>query len=150
MSAHSPRAHTPRGVREQREAPRDRRRRELARLGEEYAASHLQRLGFAVLERNARTREGEIDLIAFDGRVLAFVEVKTRRVRAASQIRPEHDPLSALRPRECARIRRLAAARLAEPDRTLPRARELRFDAIGIILDVSGRLVRLEHLEAAF
>jgi Holliday junction resolvase-like predicted endonuclease len=53
-------------------------RRTLGRLGEDLAAAHLRRLGFATLARNVRTRHGEIDLIVFDGRVLAFVEVKTR------------------------------------------------------------------------
>ena len=45
----------------------------MGRLGEELAAAHLSRLGFSELERNARTRHGEIDLIAFDGRTLVFV-----------------------------------------------------------------------------
>ena len=47
--------------------------------GEELAAQHFQRLGFEVLARNHRTRFGELDLVAFDGSTLVFVEVKTRR-----------------------------------------------------------------------
>jgi putative endonuclease len=47
-------------------------RRALGRLGEQLAADHLERLGFAVIERNARTRYGEIDLIVFDGHILVF------------------------------------------------------------------------------
>jgi putative endonuclease len=54
-------------------------RRRLGRLGEELAAAHLQRLGFVVLARNARTRHGEIDLIAFDGRTLVFISPRPRR-----------------------------------------------------------------------
>jgi hypothetical protein len=43
----------------------------------------------------------------------------------------------------------MAAAYLAEVlDR--PRASHLRFDAIGVVIDPHGRLVRLDHLEAAF
>ncbi len=57
----------------------------LGRLGEELAAAHLRRLGFATLARNVRTRHGEIDLIVFDGRTLAFVEVKTRLARSVGQ-----------------------------------------------------------------
>jgi putative endonuclease len=46
-------------------------------------------------------------------------------------------------------VRRMAAAYLADvQDR--PRATELRFDAIGVVIDPRGRLVRLDHLEAAF
>ena len=57
-------------------------RHALGRRGEELAAEHLHRLGFSPLGRNERTRYGEIDLIAFDGRTLVFAEVKTRRVDA--------------------------------------------------------------------
>ncbi|NLM51347.1 MAG: YraN family protein [Firmicutes bacterium] len=47
--------------------------------GEELAARYLQKLGFVLLERNWRCAYGEIDIIAKDGDVLVFVEVKTRR-----------------------------------------------------------------------
>src|SRR3954464_1401141 len=47
--------------------------------GEDLAAQHFQRLGFDVLARNHRTRFGELDLVAYDGQTLVFVEVKTRR-----------------------------------------------------------------------
>ena len=47
--------------------------------GEAAVAESLARKGFAILERNYRTPMGEIDLIARDGRTLAFVEVKTRK-----------------------------------------------------------------------
>ncbi|PZS36559.1 MAG: YraN family protein, partial [Pseudonocardiales bacterium] len=53
-------------------------RRHLGRSGERVAAEHLQRLGFDVLERNYRTRWGELDLVAYDGRTLVFCEVKAR------------------------------------------------------------------------
>jgi putative endonuclease len=43
----------------------------------------------------------------------------------------------------------MAAAFLAEA-RDRPRATDLRFDAIGVVIDPRGRLVRLDHLEAAF
>ena len=47
--------------------------------GEEIAAAYLEQKGYAILERQFRTPVGEIDLIARDGRTLAFIEVKTRR-----------------------------------------------------------------------
>ncbi len=50
----------------------------LGRSGEDRAAKHLAKLGYRVLERNYRTRQGEIDLIALDGDTVVFVEVKTR------------------------------------------------------------------------
>ena len=43
------------------------------------------------------------------------------------------------------------AARLSAPrSRDRPRAASLRFDAIGVVIDPRGRLVRLDHLEGAF
>ena len=47
--------------------------------GENKAAEFLQgEKGFRILERNWRSGKEEIDLIAYDGEVLVFVEVKTR------------------------------------------------------------------------
>lgn len=54
-------------------------RRALGKLGEDMAAQHLQRNGYVILERNYRSREGEVDIVARDGDRLAFVEVRTRR-----------------------------------------------------------------------
>jgi putative endonuclease len=116
-------------------------RQQLGRLGERLAAEHLQRLGYAIVARNHRTRFGEIDLIASDGTTLVFCEVKTRRGRAS--------PWDALHESKRAQVRRMASAWLAETqDR--PHAAQLRFDAIGIGIDARGRLTRLDHVEDAF
>lgn len=48
------------------------------RSGEEKAGKHLKKLGYRIIEKNFRTRFGEIDIIAEDGEYLVFVEVKTR------------------------------------------------------------------------
>ena len=119
-------------------------RRHLGRLGEQLAAEHLMRRGFRILERNYRTRWGELDVVAFDGQVLAFCEVKTRRANPHVPA-----PFDSLHQRKRAQVRRMARRWLSEcPDR--PSATVLRFDAIGITVDRAGRLVRLEHLEGAF
>lgn len=47
--------------------------------GEEAAAQYLEKRGCRILERQFRTKTGEIDIIAEEGGVLLFVEVKTRR-----------------------------------------------------------------------
>ena len=119
-------------------------RQHLGRVGEQLALGHLERLGYRLVARNHRTRFGELDLIVCDDETIVFVEVKARRVSARAGT-----PFDALPERKQRQVRRMAAAWLAEtPDR--PRKRELRFDAIGITVDAHGRLVRLEHLEAAF
>jgi putative endonuclease len=119
-------------------------RHSLGAAGEQLAAEHLERRGFQILERNFRTRWGELDLVAFDGRVLAFCEVKTRRAGGS-----RGGALEAVRPRKQARLRRMAGCWLAERDER-PRAREVRMDAIGVTFDGRGRLLVLEHLEGAF
>jgi putative endonuclease len=119
-------------------------RHRLGRRGEQLAADHLVRRGYRIIERNYRTRWGELDIVAYDGTTLAFCEVKTRRMASV-----QRDPLESVRPNKRARIRKMASRWLVErTDR--PRADELRFDAIGVTFDLSGRLVRLEHLEGAF
>lgn len=51
----------------------------LGSFGEKLAERFLINKGYKILERNFRCRLGEIDIIAMDGIVLVFVEVKTRR-----------------------------------------------------------------------
>lgn len=50
----------------------------LGRAGEIKAAEFLEKKKYKILERNYKTRFGEIDLIAKDGETTVFVEVKTR------------------------------------------------------------------------
>jgi putative endonuclease len=125
-------------------------RRALGRLGEHLAAAHLQRLGFAIVARNVRTRHGEIDLIAFNGEALAFIEVKTRRSDRHRRLTAEEQPLAWLRSRQRTRVRRLAAAWLHEESRNRPAAHTIRFDAIGVVVDRAGRLLCLDHIENAW
>ncbi len=50
----------------------------LGRRGEKAAASYLRSLGLKIVASGLRTRTGELDLVAVDGRTVVFVEVKTR------------------------------------------------------------------------
>jgi putative endonuclease len=130
---------------------KDAARRALGRRGERLAAAYLQDRGFAVIERNARTRHGEIDLIAFDGTTLVFAEIKTRRgTRVGGPPRPDQRPLAGLRGRQRLRLRRLAAAWLADSTRSRPYAERIRFDAIGVLLDAADAPPRIEHVECAW
>lgn len=126
-------------------------RHRLGRLGEDLAAAHLEGLGFAILARNVRTRHGEIDLIAFDGATLVFAEVKTARRRGdADTGTTGGDPLEWLGAPQRTRLRRLAGAWLSDAAEPRPRARALRFDAIGVLVDRADALLRLDHLEGAW
>ena len=104
----------------------------------------MSRRGFEILERNYQTRWGELDIVAFDGRTLVFCEVKTRRLAPGAG-----HPFDALRRIKRARVRKMARSWLAAR-RQRPYAHVLRFDAIGVTLDLAGRLVSIDHLEGAF
>ena len=119
-------------------------RQGLGRAGEELAVRHLERRGFTIVERNFRTRAGELDIIGYNGTTLVFCEVKTRRACGS-----RGHALEAVNPRKRLQVRRIARSWLnACVER--PYAPVLRFDAIGVTLDATGRLISLEHVEAAF
>jgi putative endonuclease len=123
-------------------------RRTLGELGERIAAQHLTRAGYEILGANFRTRFGELDLIAADAQHLVFCEVKTR---IAGTRRGPAGPFDAIGPRKRAQIRAMAREWLVSPEASgRPRRPELRFDAIGVLISRSGRLVSLGHLENAF
>jgi putative endonuclease len=108
--------------------------------GEDFAARHLERRGWRVIDRNYRFGHKEIDLIARRDRTVAFIEVKTR-----ARLRWGH-PLLAVdvhKRREIERVARVWADRHARPDD------ELRFDAIAIYRSDDGAL-HLEHVEDAW
>ena len=117
-------------------------RQHLGRLGEQLAAEHFARLGFSVLAQNHKTRFGELDLVLSDGHTLVFCEVKTRRLGSG-------EPFDSLHGAKQSQVRKIAAVWLSEPsDR--PWHEELRFDAIGVLVDRDDGLVRLDHVENAF
>ena len=123
-------------------------RRTLGELGERIASQHLQRAGYTILATNFRTRFGELDLVAVDSRCLVFCEVKTR---IAGTRRGPAGPLDAIGPRKRAQVRAMAREWLVSSNSAeRPRRPELRFDAIGILMSRTGRLVSLDHLENAF
>jgi len=114
-------------------------RRELGQIGESLAASYLIGCGWEIVDRNVRYREGELDIVAARGGVLAFVEVKTRRSATFGS------PAEAVTWRKQRKIRMLASRYLSERH---PRARTIRFDVVDIARDQGGFLVT--HLEGAF
>jgi putative endonuclease len=55
------------------------------RMGEDAAAEYLRGKGWKIVARNWRHRRDELDVVAWDGEVLAFVEVRTRAAQASVQ-----------------------------------------------------------------
>jgi putative endonuclease len=121
-------------------------RQRTGQRAEELVARRLAAAGWEILERNARTRHGELDIVARDGRTLVFVEVKAGS--AGSAFGPER-PILAIDARKQRRVRRLATAWMAER-RGLPPYAEIRFDAVGVTFDRAGRVADVEHIPNAF
>jgi len=116
-------------------------RRVLGEVGERRAADFLVAKGYRVLQRNARTQLGEIDIVARspDG-LLVFVEVRTRKGRRAALAAVESvDKRKQVRLANLA-IEYLAACELDE---------SARIDVIAIAVDSNGRINSIEHLENA-
>jgi putative endonuclease len=121
-------------------------RRRTGQIAEDLVAARLAARGWEIVERNARTRYGELDIVALDRRTLVFVEVKAARIGTA--FGPER-PILSIDYRKQRRIRRLAASFMAERH-NLPRYEEIRFDAVGVTLDRAGRPVEVEYIPGAF
>ena len=116
------------------------------RRAEQLVAARLEARGWRILARNARSRHGELDIVALDGRTLVFLEVKAGR--AGAVFGPER-PVLSIGPRKQLQVRRLAAAFMAA-NRALPHYDRIRFDAVGVTFDRAGRATDVEHLEGAF
>lgn len=123
-----------------------RTRQRLGEAAEDLVAARLTGAGWELVERNARSRYGELDIVALDGRTLVFVEVKAGRDN--SSFGPER-PVLSVDFRKQRRIRRLATTWMSER-RDLPRYDEIRFDAVGVTYDPRGRITDYEHIQAAF
>jgi putative endonuclease len=122
----------------------DLNRRRVGDRGEALALGYLVKKGYMPIERNYRTRRGEIDLILNDGNTLVFVEVKLRRGTGFG------DPLEAVTLRKQARIRRITEQYLAERGQDFAeRFDAMRFDVVGILLTSSGS-PEISHVEDAF
>lgn len=107
--------------------------------GERAAADFLLGRGYHILERNFRCRGGEVDLIALDGGVLVFIEVKVRRTLSRGA------PIEAVTAIKQARVRRAAQEYLTFCGRIFQR---IRFDVISVMK--TAKNTDITHLKAAF
>jgi putative endonuclease len=99
-------------------------------IGEEVIAEYLKSLGFRILDRNWRIKEGEIDLVALSPEEeIVFVEVKTRTSATFG------DPLESISESKLHRIQRLALAWLATHQKL---GAPYRIDVAGVLLGRSG------------
>ena len=111
----------------------------LGRSGEDEAVRSLKKNGYRIVERNYRCRYGEIDIVALDGKVIVFVEVKTRTGHGFGA------PGEAVDLRKQLHIARAAQHYIAEKG---VEGREARFDVVGIVGSDGRR--RVELIKDAF
>jgi putative endonuclease len=95
--------------------------------GEEDAFFYLRRIGYTIVARNFRSprSRGEIDLIAWDGDVLCFIEVKARTSR---DVKTPEAAVDRHKRREVAEVAR-------EYMRRLPPSCSWRFDVVSVYYD---------------
>jgi putative endonuclease len=116
-------------------------RKPLGDFGERVAATHLEAKGYAILDRNFRVAEAELDLVARDADTLVFVEVRTRRggVQGAAAL--------SVNARKAQQLQHAAAWYIeAHPQFADD---PMRIDVITVELRRDGTLDKITHIEDA-
>jgi putative endonuclease len=114
-------------------------RAELGRAAEAFVADYLEREGYRVIERNFRVAGGEIDIIALDGNVLVFVEV---RARTGARVVEADETVDA---RKLKRLMLAADWFLQTRDGFMDHL--WRVDLVAITLDHRGSIRRFNHYD---
>ncbi len=109
--------------------------RPLGANAEEHAVRYLRKVGMTIIDRNVRTPEGEIDILAREGDTIVIIEVKARRSKRFGSA------IGAVDQRKRARLRAAAANLLQFAPRHL---QNVRFDVV--TFDAAG----LRHHRGAF
>ena len=124
--------------------------RAIGTLGEEAAIAYLERRGLRLVDKNVQFGpksglKGELDIIAWDGETLAFIEVKTRRGRPGS-VAPSENITRAKR-RQLAQLATTYAARHGLLD---DEGICLRFDIVCVYLGDENRVMAVHYTKGAF
>jgi len=114
-------------------------RQSLGKFGEDLACQELERRGYAILARRYRRRGGELDIVARDGQIVVFVEVKTRE---GCEFGAGAESVTSLK------RRRMASVALDYMARHNLVERPCRFDVVSI--DMNGQEPRVELYQNAF
>lgn len=122
-------------------------RQKLGRQGENLAVSQLAAMGYQIIATNWRCKQGELDIVAWHGKCLTFIEVRTRR--GGSKGSPEES----ITPDKQARLQSLVDAFLQaeslllglEVDKPPP----CRIDVVAIEFAHNGQLLRIDVIQNA-
>ena len=115
-------------------------RRARGREAEDLAAAFLEDRGFRIVDRNHAVRQGEVDLVAREGEVLCFVEVRSRTSEA------QGGPEETVTP---SKARRVVAAATDWAARNGGLHGDIRFDVVAVTR-LEGEPPRIEHFRGAF
>ena len=112
---------------------------DIGKRGETLAISFLKKNGYRIIESNFRCRYGEIDIIAQDGKTVAFIEVKTKTSNRFGS------PTQAIDSRKQRQVSKTALAYISQKRLTNYSAR---FDVVGI--NIKGSNSEIELIKNAF
>ncbi len=115
-------------------------RRPKGDAGEQIAVSFLEQLGYRIATHNFRLRTGEIDIVAWEGDTLVFVEVKTKAQHKFGQ------PEEMVTRRKQLTLERVAMGYIQQHG---CKGTNIRFDVIAVQLE-SNRAAEVTHIPAAF
>jgi putative endonuclease len=105
----------------------------------------LAALGYQIIERNFRTKYGELDIVAVDGNTLVFCEVRARVGRDAIAY-----ALESIGPGKRLQLRKMAREWFRMSTAEPPPTRATRFDAVAVAMTRDGRPLSIEHVRDAF
>lgn len=114
---------------------------QIGHQGEAIALKQLKKTGYKIVEKNYRSKLGEIDIIAKDQDTLSFIEVKTRQ-----STRYGH-PKGAITPKKQRKLSMVALGYLKETNQSYHKAR---FDVVSILLTADGKKPLVEIVKNAF
>jgi putative endonuclease len=116
-------------------------RKQRGQAAEDAAARYLQSQGYKIVVRNWRTRHGELDIIAEDRIVLAFVEVRSKKADDATT--PQETVTGT-------KQRQVSQAAVAYVSQHNVQDRDCRFDVVEVFLNEDGKPVRINLIKNAF
>lgn len=115
-------------------------RRDVGVIGEKLAVDYLKGLGYEILQRNFRCRQGEIDIIARQDDCLVFVEVRTKR---GGEFGTPEESVTYSKREKLIVLAESYLQTLASPPLSW------RIDVVAVELAPDGRISRLDHIENA-
>jgi len=110
------------------------------KFGEDLAEEYLRNNNILVIERNFRTRFGEIDIIGYDGKILVFVEVKTKIGHDFGE------PEDMVNREKIAKVKRMGEVYMLDNNLDIA----CRIDVVAIVLDDNKKVESLKHYQAVY